>query len=339
MTTASLVKPGRLLEAQQPVVLFGGALGDHLMILPALRALARLFPQRLSWLGFPAALQDFYGDVPFAATYTDCMQVVEGRVVLDPVKAEVCLHNNDLLISLSTWRSPEIESLLAALPRAASLGYYPPFQNAIGLNNEVHMFEVAFDLVLQIDPTLCLEDFAQPPLLKEAYRRPARQLRQKLPAESKVLVVHADTKPEKMWETARLVATLDLFLEKHPEYVVWVVGTNDLHLNQGKQGGRVYRYLRLPLAVALALVSEADLFLGVDSCMLHAADLFRVPGVALFGPTSPAEWGFRFARHLHLAGQGSLAALTVSEVVEALETLARETGKLPSEFDINHKKM
>jgi ADP-heptose:LPS heptosyltransferase len=326
MTTAEILKPGRLREAQQPVVLFGGAIGDHLMILPALRALARLFPERLAWLGFPAALKDFYSDVPFVATFTDCMQVVEGRVVLDPVRAATNLHNNDLLISLSTWRSPEIESLLAALPWAASLGYYPPFQNAVGLNNEVHMFEVAFDLALHLDPTLCLEDFAQPPLLKEAYRRPARQLRQKLPAESKVLVVHADTKPEKMWETGRLVATLDIFLEKHPEYVVWVVGTTDLHLNQGKQGHRVYRYLRLPLAAALALVSEADLFLGVDSCMLHAADLFRVPGVALFGPTSPAEWGFRFARHLHLSGEGSLTALTTAEVGEALETLACGAG-------------
>lgn len=322
MTTASVLKPARLKEARQPAVLFGGAIGDHLMILPALRALDQLFPQRLTWLGFPSALKDFYTDVPFAATHTDCMRVEEGRVVLDPVKAGAALKNSDLLISLSTWRSPEIESLLASLPAAASLGYYPPFENAVGLDNLVHMFEIAFKLVRQIDPQLCLEDYAQPPVLKENYLRPARQLRQKLPPGSKVLVVHADTKPEKMWQADRFVTTLDLFLAQHPEYVVWVVGTDDLHLNQGEYGSRVHRYLRLPLAVALAVVSEADLFLGVDSCMLHAADLFRVPGVALFGPTNPAEWGFHFARHINLFGNGSLDGLNPTQVATALETLA-----------------
>lgn len=49
---------------------------------------------------------------------------------------------------------------------------------------------------------------------------------------------------------------------------------------------RLVRVERLRLGVALALVSLSDLFLGVDSCMLHMADLCRVPGVGLFGPDS-----------------------------------------------------
>src|SRR5262249_48126309 len=148
------------------------------------------------------------------------------------------------------------------------------------------------------------------------------QLRQTLPAGSQVLVVHADTKPEKMWETTNFIATLDLFLQRHPEFVVWVVGTEDLQLNGGQQGGKVRRYLRLPLGQAMALVAEADLFLGVDSCMLHVADLFRVPGVGLFGPTLPAEWGFRFGTHLHLVGNdGELASIQPLAALAALETL------------------
>jgi ADP-heptose:LPS heptosyltransferase len=184
------------------------------------------------------------------------------------------------------------------------------------------MFDIAFKLVLQIEPQLRLEDFAQPPVLKELYHQRARQLRQALPAGSKVLVVHADTKPEKRWPTARFVATLDLFLQSHPEFVVWVIGTEDLKLNSGPQGGKIRRYLRLPLGQAMALVSEADLFLGIDSCMLHVADLFRVPGVGLFGPTSPAEWGFRFGPHHHQIGsEGQLETIEPREVLAALESL------------------
>jgi ADP-heptose:LPS heptosyltransferase len=311
-----------LKQAQQPVVMFGGAIGDHLMILPALRALARLFPQNLGWLGLPAALTDFYSDVHFGADFSGYLRVEAGRIALDVPQALAALQGCDLLISLSTWHSPETDDLLKGLPAAVSLGYYPQFQNAVGLDQGIHMFDIAFKLVLQIEPQLRLEDFAQPPVLKELYHQRARQLRQALPAGSKVLVVHADTKPEKRWPTARFVATLDLFLQSHPEFVVWVIGTEDLKLNSGPQGGKIRRYLRLPLGQAMALVSEADLFLGIDSCMLHVADLFRVPGVGLFGPTSPAEWGFRFGPHHHQIGsEGQLETIEPREVLAALESL------------------
>jgi ADP-heptose:LPS heptosyltransferase len=68
------------------------------------------------------------------------------------------------------------------------------------------------------------------------------------------------------------------------------------------------------------LVGTADLFVGIDSSMLHAADLARVPGVGLFGPTRAAEWGFRFAPHRHV-DRTTMADITVDAVLDALEEL------------------
>ena len=87
-------------------------------------------------------------------------------------------------------------------------------------------------------------------------------------------------------------------------------------------GDRVIPSCGLSLDFALALIAEADLFVGIDSSFLHAADLFRVPGVGMFGPTAPSEWGFRFARHRHVCGKGTMTTIGVPSVVAALNALA-----------------
>src|SRR4029077_19855198 len=83
----------------------------------------------------------------------------------------------------------------------------------------------------------------------------------------------------------------------------------------------------LPLANALALATLSDMFLGVDSCMLHMADVSRVPGVGLFGPApddplGAQEVGFRLADHLHISGEGSMTDVKVPDVLNALERIA-----------------
>jgi ADP-heptose:LPS heptosyltransferase len=54
--------------------------------------------------------------------------------------------------------------------------------------------------------------------------------------------------------------------------------------------------------------------------MLHLADLYQVPGVGLFGPTDPSEFGFRFARHLHVRA-ATMNEISVADVGHALEAL------------------
>jgi ADP-heptose:LPS heptosyltransferase len=44
---------------------------------------------------------------------------------------------------------------------------------------------------------------------------------------------------------------------------------------------------KLSLEECIALISQADLFVGIDSGLLHAAASFRVPAVGIWGATSP----------------------------------------------------
>jgi len=55
--------------------------------------------------------------------------------------------------------------------------------------------------------------------------------------------------------------------------------------------------------------------------MLHAADLYRVPGVGLFGPTDPREFGFRFNTSVHLTGGPFMEDIPVESVADALDSL------------------
>jgi hypothetical protein len=60
--------------------------------------------------------------------------------------------------------------------------------------------------------------------------------------------------------------------------------------------------------------------------MLHAADLFRVPGIGLFGPSDPQEFGFRFTRGLHLRGRGTMERIAVSDVILAFDEATNSFG-------------
>jgi len=63
--------------------------------------------------------------------------------------------------------------------------------------------------------------------------------------------------------------------------------------------------------------------------MLHAADLFRVPSVGLFGSTMAVEWGIRFASGVNIQAPGAMSAISVTLVLEAVKSAM--SSQLPAE--------
>ena len=96
---------------------------------------------------------------------------------------------------------------------------------------------------------------------------------------------------------------LNEFLDEHEDFVALIVGMTRHPFDSGKHRNRVVPCAGLPLDVTIGLIAMSDLFVGVDSFALHAADLHRVPGVGLFGPTAPGEFGFRFGPGLQFLPQ------------------------------------
>ena len=131
-----------------------------------------------------------------------------------------------------------------------------------------------------------------------------------------------------MWPSPRFRRTLDTFLQLHPEVLVLVLGMRDIELDSGRWANRIVPCYGLPVPTAMEIVGYSDLFLGIDSCMLHAADFFGVPGVGLFGPTDYNVWGFKYAKHRHVTGNGVMQTIEVQDVIDALEDLW-QTCRIP----------
>jgi ADP-heptose:LPS heptosyltransferase len=321
-----------LLRAPRPAVLFANKIGDALLTLPTMRALGELFDAPLTVI-----CPKFAFDLCFGEVSSRHVDITELRPALRPAPHRAVDHEAvaaevgevDVLIDTVPWNMPSnavVRALAQRIAPATSVGFGDDeHAHDIVVRKEArHSADLIFALATLFDPAAVIDDYAQPVQVSAAVDASARAIRDSVPDRAKVLVVHADPDwDKKRWPITRFVALLDLFLTRHPDFVVWVVGMGHEELNVGRHGDRVVPYLRLPLDVTMALVSKADLFLGIDSCMLHAADLARVPGVGLFGPTRPVTWGFRFAPHRHVDRQ-TIADITVEEVFDALEDIVQQ---------------
>jgi hypothetical protein len=229
----------------------------------------------------------------------------------------------DLFLSLVPWHSSSMDRLVARLKPAHSIGFCSAFDDNCGPGDAPHSADVAFTLPRRLDPALRIEDFAQPPRWPAEAVERASAIRRQIPADMRALVVHADTSSAKMWPAEGWRCFLDLVLSRFTRFVVLVVGRIPLPIVPERHRHRVAQCYDLSLGAAMALVGQADIFAGIDSCMLHAADLCGVPGIGLFGPTDPAEFGFRFAHHRHVIGRAGMPSIRPEEVIEAFEQLAR----------------
>src|SRR5262249_20671340 len=136
------------------------------------------------------------------------------------------------------------------------------------------------------------------------------------------LTMHAETNPAKMWCHEKWRYVITNFLRVRPQFVVLVVGLTSAAQHIPQISNRVIPCCGLPLNMSMCLVANSDLFVGVDSCMLHVADISRVPGVGLFGPTCSNEWGFRFSQHRHVTGEGTMEEICQDDVLAALLSLS-----------------
>lgn len=309
---------------RRPVVFFANGIGDHIIALPAIRALSNIFYGRLSLIAIREAYTEIFSDIVFESVWfieslglTD-IQLTQ-KIALASFNYEALAEQAsdcDLFISLCQWTSPDLEYLVEKISPAFSVGFFPTFNHQFS-DLSTNCFDRIFDITHLFQPKIKIEDFSEPPSLEQNFLKLVNDLKNST-FTHKILIVHTDTKRRKMWSSDNFLKTIDDFLSLSNDYIVIVVGIfHDLSLESASHKDRIFDVCGIPLNLSFALLSVADLFLGVDSCILHAADLFRVPGVGIFGPTDPQKWGFRFAPHKHVTSD-SIASITSEQVLDSL---------------------
>jgi ADP-heptose:LPS heptosyltransferase len=308
-------------KAEHPVVFFINGVGDNILNLPALRALAQIFEGRLSLICSGKEALHIFDDLPLRRLIRIRAEMTGPGREFDARSVAEITENCDLFISLVPWCSPSLIQLIKELRPALSIGFFSNYDIEIPLDYNKHSAELGFDVVRLFNPAYCLRDFTAPPSYRNEALAEAQSLLSCLNPGTRILAVHADTASEKMWVSARFIKTLDIFLDLHKDYSVFIVGHTPLGLDSGLYGNRVIPCYGLGLSASQSLVTKADYFLGVDSCMLHVADFARVPGVGLFGPTRAEEFGFLVGPNVTIQAQGHMEQIEVAEVCAALESI------------------
>jgi ADP-heptose:LPS heptosyltransferase len=323
-----------LLKASAPAVCFVTNIGDAVLTLPTLRALGEMFSAPLTMICPKVAFDLCFWEVSTRFVDTTGLPLTGTPPMLRrperPLDYEVLASEIgavDVFIDTLPWNSLAeviMRPLLQRLAPTTSIGFSPDIYDIVVPKEECHSADLMFTLARLFDSSLRIESYAQPVPLRPRVQQQARSMRAAVPAGVKVLMVHADAGwTDKRWPVTRFIDVLDRFLSRHSDFVAWVIGMGHEELNVGRERDRIFPYLGLPLDLAMGLVAKADLFVGIDSSMLHAADLARVPGVGLFGPTSAATWGFRFAPHRHV-DMSAMEDIAVEDVLTAMEDLAQE---------------
>jgi ADP-heptose:LPS heptosyltransferase len=295
-------------------------IGDSILNLPALRALATFFQGELTLLCGASAHAHVFRELRLRALVTTAVTASEPtRKRFDAPAALRAIDACDLFVSLVPWHSCDIDTLLRAWRPNRSVGFDATFDVPLRRDYTKHSAHLAFDAVTTLWPQACFASFLGAPAFDAQARDIAAGLLAALPGNMKCMVVHADTHPSKMWPPDRLAIVLDTFLNRHDDHFCFVVGSQDVGLAASVCTDRIISTIGLPLAAAQCLVAHADLFLGVDSCHLHMADFAAVPSVGLFGPTDAHEFGFLVAPHVAIQASGHMMAIEVADVLAALE--------------------
>lgn len=320
-----------------PLLFCHGLAGDLLLALPTLRALHHLYGDRLTLVcGTEPFVQEFFSSLGFQRRIGIEFRSVRGEEQAEDADvfyawsfdAELLqprLLKVDLLINLCFESGPSFDTLVRQLG-VPSIGFHRDADVAklpLVLPPGVTAWDRCFPAALAIDPFLAFNNFAWLPQHPEG---PA--IRQALAAQLKgaeLLVVHADTKIDKMWPLGHWKELLAQLLEHDPQLHVVMLGYPLLPFDSYGEHERLIDCRDLTLMASFEVVGMSNWFIGIDSCMLHAADLARVPGIGIFTHRYPAEkFGFRFSASQALQGSNPPRDVDVASVRQAFDALRRE---------------
>ncbi|MEO5720418.1 MAG: glycosyltransferase family 9 protein [Chthoniobacterales bacterium] len=299
------------------LVIRGGAIGDFVLTLPAIKLLRDAFPQaRLELLGYKhiAALAErrFYVDVVRSIEAGNLARFFAKDAEL-PEEWAAYFHGFDFVVSFlfdpdqifqRNLQRCGVETFLACSPKISE-GEPATVQLARPL--------AALDLFLT-DPA--------PKLFpSEADRSFARA---SFPQEGMIALHPGSGSESKNWPVENWIALLDHLAPRSETRFLIVGGEADgleLAAFRAWSQNRVNFATNLPLPHLAAAVERCALFLGHDSGISHIAAAVGTRSMLLFGPTDPAVWAPQNPNVKVLrAPDGRMANLALADVVRLATT-------------------
>lgn len=320
---------------KNPVIIVHALAGDLLMMSPTLRFFARHVGDTVRLIcGVEKNIQDLLRQIGFERLMATTFSVE--KIVTDehgertywtcetgPVRA--ALEGADLVINLLEFTGDSLASVIAqsAVP---SLGFHEAATHRLAFDfQNDHLIDSYFQFAHHFLPDAVAANYMVFP-----HRPDGAQIRQRLAERlgaDDYVVIHTDTKPQKMWPLANWKNLLDRLWETEPDLKILLVGYPFIPLEKISPDPRLIDCRDIPLTVSYEVVAGARLFIGIDSSMLHAADFCRVPTLAIFASRYPTKrYGIKFAISRTLVGANPPDDIEVSSVFQGVLEVAAAAG-------------
>lgn len=301
----------------------GGALGDFIVTLPAMRLVRERWPDaHIEILGNPRlseiALQRYYLNGVRSVNHGPLSAFFTPRAVLDP---EWMDYIGDFDLVLSYFYDPD-GLFLTNLKRCNPLEiltHSPRVPENFGRPAARYFAGILEPLGLALANDASGELFPSP---EDTHA--ARAFLTGLKSGTRVVAIHPGSGSEtKNWPVESWAELGRRLVQAVPDVTLLLVeGEADAApaqiLVEAWKGLPLLRARWLPLPILAALLRETVLFLGHDSGITHLAAASRrdLPVVALFGPTDPAVWAPPREGVRVLQGNPQLKDLPVDEVLQ-----------------------
>jgi ADP-heptose:LPS heptosyltransferase len=277
-----------------------GALGDCLLMLPALTALRAHFPQaRIDAMGYPKRWEWVLGRGLVDAVHTierPGMHLLfcEGIEVSEPLKS--FLGTYDVVLSYRPDPDGVFQRSLRALGAGLVLSQ-PPFPPPPP--PKIHVADFALQLVARLGvppalamPRLWLTDN------ELALVQPFFTAHQVDSSMLPIVVVHPGSgSAAKRWPVESFATLIEMLETQRWARTVVVTGYAEedvvARLRSLIHTVKPLVAANWPLLPTMALIGQATVFIGHDSGLTHLAAALGRPTVAIFGPTDPEIWGPR----------------------------------------------
>ncbi len=301
------------------LIIRGGAIGDFILTLPAIRLIRE---------AFPAAHLEILG-------YRHIVAVAEGRYYADAARSIEYSAMAAFFVPRSDLAADLVE-YFASFQQVISYLYDPSkfFEGNLrraGVKNFLSAFariddtaHAAQQLARPLDRlALYLESHAAVVFPTDDDR--AMAARELADVDQPTIAIHPGSgSARKNWPIANWRALGQQLMDRHPRPRLMLVGGEAdrpqlAELATAWQAGHPILACDLPLPELAARLERCALFLGHDSGVSHLAAAVGTPCVLLFGPTDPAIWAPANANvTVVVAPDGDLEQLSVEQVKAVL---------------------
>ena len=322
------VRASLLCAESTVVVSFINGLGDAVLALPALRRLSNAVygdPGRLVLWGAHDVLEEVLDCVPAVHCplrvdrYSDQFFVDPHSDLRSAIKYMEQIGQT-IWVSLNAYfpfwdPDNELRGTIAPI-REVGFGLQPESRRVDEAGRVLHMRDQYLRVIGESAPSTPPERRL---FLEEHTRAGARRELARLGVVSPYVAIHSDTEIHKLWDVTSWSALISALRRD---------GLDAVAVGQPPSGSLSVPVIRGPWRRHAAVVADATAFVGVDSCFAHVADAMQVPGVVLFGPTDPNEWGCSgLTMKVIIAPEGNLSKLNPSFVYNELRKTTRKFSR------------